>query len=232
VDGAGIDAGADGEADAADTDAATDASTDTDATTDAGDAGSGAVVPGSDGILRGLVGGLRSQDWTGRIRLPNATCPAGATTVTSGGISCCSFGGAFGNVARIPVVFDLTTRSGTLAGAPIGPLSAPIVEADGTMRFQAAAFLEGPKAWQAGIEMARAGSAAAGEIAEATRMYENPALMRAVSDSLKYMVVTWNPTTMAFRIRFELTNYQATSAGTCGIPGGQETFARLAFDLR
>lgn len=212
-------------------DATSDAPLDAGADGDAADSGAVPVMPGSDGVLRGLVSGMRTQEWVGRIRLPNATCPAGSTTVTSGPISCCAFSGNFGSVVRVPVVFDLTTRSGTLAGAPIGPFAAPVVEADGTMRFQAAAFLEGPKAWKAGIEMASANAANAADIAEATRLYDTPALVSAISDSVKYMVVTWNPTTMAFRIRFDLTNFQATGAGTCGIPGGQETSARLQFNL-
>lgn len=212
-------------------DATSDASLDGGADGDASDSGAVPVRPGTDGVLRGLVSGMRTQEWVGRIRLPNATCPAGFTTVTSGAISCCAFGGNFGSVVRVPVVFDLTTRSGTLAGAPIGPFAAPVVESDGTMRFQAAAFLEGPKAWKAGIEMASANAAPAVDIAEATRLYDAPALVSAISDSVKYMVLTWNPTTLAFRIRFDLTNYQATAAGTCGIPGGQETSARLQFDL-
>jgi hypothetical protein len=212
-------------------DATSDASLDGGADGDAPDSGAVPVKPGSDGVLRGLVSGVRTQEWVGRIRLPNATCPAGFTTVTSGAISCCAFAGNFGSVVRVPVVFDLTTRSGTLAGAPIGPFAAPVVEADGTMRFRAAAFLEGPKAWKAGIAMASANAAPAADIAEATRLSAPPALMSAISDSLKYLVLTWNPTTQAFRVRFDLTNYQATATGTCGIPGGQETSARLQFDL-
>lgn len=197
------------------------------------DAGADPVMPGTDGVLRGLVGGSRFQDWFGTIRLPNATCPPGATTRTAGQISCCGFSGSWGGtVARIPVVFDPTTRTGTLAGAPFGPLSPAVTEPDGTLRYQAAAFLEGPRAWQAGIEISRLGTATANQLAQATRMLENPALMRAISDSLKYMVVTWNPTTQAFRIRFDLTSFQGTSAGTCGIVGGQETFARVQYDLR
>jgi hypothetical protein len=227
------DAAADATLADAEADATSDAEVDGGAVDGATDGGATPVMPGADGVLRGTVSGPRTHEWVGKIRLPNATCPAGATTITSGAISCCAFAGSFGSLGgAVPVVFDPVTRSGTLAGAPIGPLAAPITEADGTLRFQAAAFLEAPKAWAAGIEMARAAGAPAGEIAEATRMYENPALMRAVSDSLKYMVVTWNPTTKVFRIRFELTNFQATAAGTCGIVGGQETSARLLFDLR
>lgn len=212
-------------------DATSDATLDAGADGDAADSGAVPVMPGADGILRGLVSGVRLQEWVGRMRLPNSTCPAGAATVTAGPISCCSFAGSFGNVVSVPVVFDLTTRSGTLAGAPIGPFAAPIVESDGTMRFNAAAFLEAPKAWKAGVAMATANSAPALDIGEATRFYDAPALVYAVSDSLKSMVVTWNPTTMAFRIRFDVTNYQATAAGTCGISGGQETYARLHFNL-
>ncbi|MFO0639325.1 MAG: hypothetical protein U0183_08930 [Polyangiaceae bacterium] len=214
-------------------DAGTDADTDGSAVDGGADAGADPVMPGVDGVLRGLVGGNRVQDWFGTIRLPNATCPPGATVRTAGQISCCGFAGSMsGGVGRIPVVFDPTTRTGTLAGAPFGPLSPAVMDPDGTMRYQMAAFLEGPRAWQAGIEMSRLGSATATQLAQATRMLENPALMRAVSDSLRYMVVTWNPVTKAFRIRFDLTNFQGTSAGTCGIIGGQETFARVQYDLR
>ena len=229
-----VDAEGDSASDA-DTDggAASDADTDGGATDGGSDAGADPVMPGADGVLRGLVGGNRFQDWLGTIRLPNATCPPGATTRTVGQISCCGFSGSWGgSVARIPVVFDPTTRTGTLAGAPFGPLSPAVTDPDGTVRYQMAAFLEGPRAWQAGIEMSRLGSATPNQLAQATRMLENPALMRAISDSVKYMVVTWNPTTKAFRIRFDVTSFQGTTAGTCGISGGQETFARVQFDLR
>ncbi len=233
------DAAADATLADADVDSGTDGSAASDADTDGGsadggaDAGADPVMPGADGVLRGLVGGNRIQEWLGTIRLPDATCPPGATVRTAGQISCCGFSGSWsGGVGRIPVVFDPTPRTGTLAGAPFGPLSPAVTDPDGTMRYQMAAFLEGPRAWQAGIEMSRLGSATATQLAQATRMLENPALMRAVSDSLRYMVVTWNPVTKAFRIRFDLTNFQGTSAGTCGIIGGQETFARVQYDLR
>lgn len=228
ADGGDVDAGADAEVDGGGTDGASDAAPDS-----APDAAADAVMEGADGVLRGFVSGARFQDWAAKIRLPNATCPAGARTISAGSISCCVFEGALqGNVGRIPVVFDPATRSGTLAGAPFGPLSAPVTDPDGTMRFQMAAFLEGARAWQVGIEIARASGAPAGEIAEMVRLYENPALVRALGDSLKYMVLTWHPTTKAFRVRFDTTTYQATAAGTCGIPGLQDSIARLQFDLR
>lgn len=219
------DAAADATLADADVDAATDASLD-----GATDGGATPVMPGVDGILRGTVGGLVEHSWVGTIPLPNAGCPASAQTVTMGQISCCRFGGSFPNASRVPVEFDLATGMGTLAGAPIGPFGAVIVEGDGTMRFRQPTILHAQKAWTAGVEMGRHMMAPASEIEEATKLF-SLGLVRPVSDSLRNMQVTWNPTTKVFRITMDLTMYQANAAGTCNLPSGNSS-GRLFYDLR
>ncbi len=220
------DAEADGASDAPTSDAS-DAAT-PDATPDAGAAIP--VMPGADGVLRGTVGGSREQSWTGTLRLPNANCPASAQTINMGPISCCRFVGSFGAVSRVPVEFDLTTRAGTLAGAPIGPFAAAIVDPDGTLRFRQPTLLHAQTAWVAGVEMGRHMLAPASEVEESSKLL-SLALVRPVSDSLRNMQVSWNPTTKAFRITMDLTMYQATPAGSCGLPSGDSS-GRLNFDLR
>jgi len=218
VDGSTTDAEADGASDASSGDASADGGT------------AVPVLPGVDGILRGTVGGNREQSWLGTLPLPNANCPASAQTVNMGAISCCRFNGSFASVSRVPVEFDLTTGMGTLAGAPIGPFGAVVVEGDGTMRFRQPTLLHAQKAWVAGVEMGRHMLAPASEVEESSKLL-SLALVRPVSDSLRNMQVTWNPTTKVFRITMDLTMYQATPAGTCGLPSGDSS-GRLIYDLR
>lgn len=220
----------DASADVSLVDAASDADTDGSASDGAADGGATPVMPGADGILRGTVGGLVDQSWVGTIPLPNAGCPASAQTVTMGAISCCRFTGSFGNASRVPVEFDLTTGTGTLAGAPIGPFGAVIVEGDGTMRFRQPTILHAQKAWTAGVEVGRHMMAPASEVEEATKLL-SLGLVRPVSDSLRNMQVAWNPTTKEFRVTMDLTMFQANPAGTCGLPSGNST-GRLFYDLR
>lgn len=211
-------------------DAANDASADGGGADGAADGGAIPVMPGADGILRGTVGGLVDQSWVGTIPLPNAGCPASAQTVTMGAISCCRFTGSFPNASRVPVEFDLATGMGTLAGAPIGPFGAVFLDGDGTMRFRQPTILHAQKAWTAGVEVGRHMLAPASEVEEATKLL-SLGLVRPVSDSLRNMQVTWNPTTKVFRITMDLTMFQANPAGTCGLPSGNST-GRLFYDLR
>jgi|GEM_PF-6704934 len=215
-----------------------DASVSADAPSDAGpldapvdarsDASAPSVVAGADGVLRGVVRGAVLQDWTGRLTA-DASCPAGAQQVAAGPITCCVFGGGAPNsAAGVAVTFDPATRTGTLAGAPFGPLNAPTVAADGTQTYAMPAFLEAKRAWQIGIEVLRpTGSAAA--IAQMTRMLANPALVNPTSDSGRNFVVAWNPQTAAFRVGIDLSSFAGTATGTCG--NGTST-ARIQFALQ
>ena len=230
VDGGVADADTDGGADA-DTDADVDAgSSDAggDAMSDAG--GPIPVLPGADGVLRGTVGGAVTHSWVGQVRLPNAGCPPGARIYTSGMYQCCGWSGSFGAVANMPVEFDLTTGSGTLAGAPIGALSALGPDVDGTLRFRQAAFLHATKGWNASVAMATLMMAPPAKVTEA-RDFLGLGIVRPISDSLRNMTVTWNPTTKLFRVVSDLTMFQANATGQCA-PGLPSSEARLLFDLR
>jgi len=205
----------------------------TDASADAADAGaiSGPVLPGVDGVLRGTVAGTREHSWIGTLRLPSAACPAGARTVTQGMVSCCVWSGGFSGTSSAPVTFDLTTATGTLAGSPIGPLGAATLDVDGTMRFRQPTLLHAVKGWDASIAISARLGAPASTLAGAEQLLRPTALVAPVSDSLRNMQVTWNPTTKVFRITLDLTMFQNTTAGACPIPPGPSA-GRLIFDLR
>ena len=117
------------------TDATTASDGSADATSDAAsDAGGPSVVLGADGVVRGTVSGSIVHKWNGSMVATNPSCPAGST-VTNG---CCVWDGTFQtlDVVEIPIVFDLATRSGTLAGSPIGPFGVGPTEPDGTVVYQ------------------------------------------------------------------------------------------------
>lgn len=229
--------------DAADANASADAQSDGTTAADAGsdsgpldaqvdaqaDASAPSVVAGADGILRGVVRGMVTQDWSGRLAMPDASCPPGAQQVPAGPINCCVFGGgAPTSAAGVAVTFDPATRTGTLAGAPFGPLNAAVVGADGTQTYKMAAFLEAKRAWQIGIEVVRP-TASVPTIAQMTRMLANPALVNPTSDSARNFVVAWNPQTAAFRVGIDLSSFAPTATGTCG--NGTST-ARIQFTLQ
>ncbi len=198
----------------------------TDATSD----GATPVMPGAGGILRGTVGGIVTHSWAGHMRLPTPSCPPGATTYSAGTIQCCRWSGNFGNVSRVPVEFDLSSGTGTIAGVLFGPLGAPVTEPDGTIRFRQPTILHAEKSWNASAAMAGHMMANPAKVTEAQN-FLRLGVVRPVSDSLRNVQVTWNPTTMAFRIVVDLIMFQATTAGTCA-PGLPASEARLLFDLR
>lgn len=213
---------------------ATDASSDapTDASVDAADASIGPVRLGADGVLRGAVTSVTYEHrWNGALRAGNASCPANATIVDGGGIMCCVWSRAFGatQVVNVPVTFDLATRTGTLAGAPIGIYSGPTPpDANGTVEY-----LINPssnhraKAWEASNAIAELMGESATLVAE-SRAFPALNLVYEVIMSLSAARVSWNATTSTFRI-YETHPLVSIPTGRCG---NQSSGGRLAYDLR
>jgi hypothetical protein len=202
----------------------------TDAASDAG--GPVPVRPGVDGILRGTVTSVTYEHrWNGALRAGNANCPANASIVDGGGVMCCVWSRAFvaTQAVNIPITFDLTTRTGTLAGSPIGTYSGPTPpDANGTVEYLInPSSSHRTKAWDASNAMGELLGESAALVAE-SRAFPALNLVYEVVMSLSAARVSWNATTSAFRI-YETHPLVSIPTGRCG---NQSSGGRLAYDLR
>ena len=207
-----------------------DASPPSDGGADAG--GPVPVRPGADGILRGTVTSVTYEHrWNGALRAGNASCPANATIVDGGGVMCCVWSRAFvaTQAVNIPVTFDLTTRTGTLAGSPIGTYSGPTPpDANGTVEYLInPSSSHRAKAWDASNAMGELLGESAALVAE-SRAFPALNLVYEVIMSLSAARVSWNATTSTLRI-YETHPLVSVPAGRCG---NQSSGGRLAYDLR
>jgi hypothetical protein len=190
------------------------------------------VRPGADGVLRGTVTSMTYEHrWNGALRAGNANCPANATVVDGGGVMCCVWSRAFvaTQVVNVPVTFDPATRTGTLAGAPIGTYAGPTPpDANGTVEY-----LINPsanhraKAWEASNAMGELMGESATLVAE-SRAFPALALVQEIIMSISSARISWNATTGAFRL-FETHPLTPLPAGRCG---NQSSGGRVALDLR
>lgn len=177
--------------DAALEEASTDASTDavTDVSVDAADGGT-SVVLGADGVVRGTVGGTIVHKWHGSLVATDPRCPVGSV-VTNG---CCVWDGTFANltVTNIPIVFDIATRSGTLAGSPIGAYGVGPTDPDGTLSFQTnPSANQFPNHWPAMDALGVVSGESAATLA-ASKEFKTLDLVVPVIFSTSYARVRWN----------------------------------------
>jgi hypothetical protein len=153
------------------------------------DGGTG-VVLGADGVIRGTVGGTIVHTWHGSLVATDPRCPVGSV-VTNG---CCVWDGTFANltVANIPLVFDVATRSGTLAGSPIGAYGVGPTDPDGTVSFQTnPSSNQFPKHWPAIEAIGLVSGESAATLAD-SKEFKALDLVVPVIFSTSYARVRWN----------------------------------------
>ena len=196
-----------------------------DASTDAGpgdaapDAPTGAVVEGPDGVLRGTVSGTIEHRWHGSLVMTNPKCPAGATVVRG----CCEWDGAFVSTAvtDVPVTFDPATRTGTLAGSPIGPLNAGPTSPTGVLSWQLPSASHWGKGWRANQAIG-VGRETAATLADSQAFFALN-IVNEVLMSLSLATVTWDPANKILTLRE--AHPLTPSGGSCQANG------RTSWDL-
>ena len=201
---------ADASLDSGTEDAAADAAPDV--MVDAADGGT-SVVLGADGVIRGSVGGTIVHKWHGSLFATDARCPIGSV-VTSG---CCVWDGTFANlvVTNIPIVFDTTTRAGTLAGSPIGAYGVGPTEPDGTVSFQTnPSANQFPNHWPAIEEIGLLSGESAATLA-ASKAFKALDVVIPVIFSTSYARVRWNAARSEVTL-FENHLLSRRGGGGCG----------------